>query len=351
MRVSTLAPVVNASALVLLPRPLPAFIVREQAEDLLRSPGVSAVAPPRVPYGLVARAPAAAERAIARLQAARVQAPGDLRAIVFFHPLQLPLARELAAGRTGCELWYGCWDRYEFDHAASTRVAARVAALHREASRDADLVFAVSDELARLQERAGDVVVVSQSADTFPVPPPATITGVSLGHLGPRTDWELLARITAAVPELVLLMVGARHDDQCAGDRWFERCRDSEQFLWLGRLDDAPAARAIACADFGLVPFKRDPLNDAGLPTRILKYARVGRRTLSPVLAGVRTWGAVVTECATIDDWVAAIRAQAGVRERPHEDVRAWALQQTAEHSNAPLWARLAALGVPGPIA
>ena len=42
---------------LLLPRELERFILREQAEDLLRAPHVVAVDPPRVPYGAIARLP------------------------------------------------------------------------------------------------------------------------------------------------------------------------------------------------------------------------------------------------------------------------------------------------------
>jgi len=36
---------------LLLPRSLGAFLLRDQAEDLLRGPGVVAVEPGRIPYG------------------------------------------------------------------------------------------------------------------------------------------------------------------------------------------------------------------------------------------------------------------------------------------------------------
>ena len=48
------------------------------------------------------------------------------------------------------------------------------------------------------------------------------------------------------------------------------------------RRTDEEAARLILCADVGIVPFKVEPFNDAGLPYRILKYARLGRRTVAP---------------------------------------------------------------------
>src|SRR5262249_3802036 len=93
-------------------------------------------------------------------------------------------------------------------------------------------------------------------------------------------------------------------------------------------------------------PFKREPFNDAGLPYRILKYARLGRRTISPDLAGVRTWERAVTIAADADAFAAALRASAGARTRPDAELRAWALAQTARTVHAPLWERPEDIGV-----
>jgi hypothetical protein len=60
----------------------------------------------------------------------------------------------------------------------------------------------------------------------------------------------------------------------------------------------------------------------------------------------VHTWDRAVTTAADADAFVAALRAQAGARVRPDRELRAWALEQTAERVNAPLWERLRALGV-----
>ena len=88
----------------------------------------------------------------------------------------------------------------------------------------------------------------------------------------------------------MLLLVGAWHDDECKDDADYAWCRAHPGFVWLGARSDEEAARLILCADVGIVPFKVEPFNDAGLPYRILKYARLGRRTVTPELAGVRTW-------------------------------------------------------------
>ena len=169
---------------------------------------------------------------------------------------------------------------------------------------------------------------------------------VSLGHLGWRTDWGLMRAVAERMPELVLLLVGEAHPDECKGDADFEWCRRAPNLVWLGRRNDEEAARLILCADVGVLPFRSEPFNDAALPYRILKYARLGRRTVSPELAGVQTWDRAVTTVADADAFVAALRAHAGARTRPDAQLRAWAFEQTAARVNEPLWQRLRELGI-----
>ena len=119
------------------------------------------------------------------------------------------------------------------------------------------------------------------------------------------------------MPELVLLLVGAWHEDECKDDADFAWCRSAPNLVWLGRRSDEEAARLILCADVGILPFRVEPFNDAALPYRILKYARLGRRTISPELAGVHTWDRAVTTAPDAEAFVAALRAQAGARLRP----------------------------------
>jgi glycosyltransferase involved in cell wall biosynthesis len=148
------------------------------------------------------------------------------------------------------------------------------------------------------------------------------------------------------MPELVLLLVGEWHDDECSSDPDFAWCRSAPGLVWLGRRSDEEAARLILCADVGVLPFRVEPFNDAALPYRILKYARLGRRTVSPELAGVHTWDRAVTTTADADAFVAALRAAAGARTRPDAGLREWALAQTAQRVNEPLWERLRDLGL-----
>jgi hypothetical protein len=336
--------------LLLLPRPLEGFILEDQARDLLRSPGVVAADPPRIRYGAVARLPPGVRERVARKTARRLLGAlgGRLAAVVIFHPVQWPLAQALLAASPGAELWYGRWDRYEVAYDASPSMRERLAELHEAAASRSALTFVVSGKLAELEREAGrEAQLVGLAADSFPAPDPgAAVIAVSLGHLGWRTDWTLLREVAQRMPELVLLLVGAWHEDECSDDVDFAWCRSAPGFVWLGRRSDEEAARLILCADVGVLAFRVEPFNDAALPYRILKYARLGRRTVSPELAGVHTWDRAVTTARDADEFVTALRTAAGARARPDAALREWALAQTAERVNGPLWERLRALGL-----
>jgi hypothetical protein len=337
-------------AVLLLPRSLERFILRDQAHDLLRAPGVVAVEPARVPYGAFGRLPGWLADGLAVRQARRLlrRLPGDPRVIVIFHPFQYPLARALLSARPDCELWYSIWDRYDHAYDASPSLRRRIEELHGLASERASFTFAVSEKLVALEEEAGrEALNVPSAADSFPTLDPAqAVIAVSLGHLGWRTDWALLRAVAEQMPELTVLLVGAWHEDECKSDADFHACRSLANLVWLGERSDEEASRLVLCADVGIVPFKVEPFNDAGLPNRILKYARLGRRTIAPPLAGAQTWGHAVTTAADADEFVAALRRHAGGRRADDAQLREWALAQTAEAQNLPLWQRLAALGI-----
>ncbi|WP_320673268.1 glycosyltransferase [Patulibacter defluvii] len=340
------------TCVLLLPRPLEQFILRDQAEDLLRGGDVVALEPPRLGYGGALRLPEAAADALARRQATALlgQLRGDgrdPRVIVLFHAIQEPVAAQLRA-RTGAELWYWRWDRYEAAGDAGPERQARLERLHRRASALSSLIVASSGRLAALAAEDGRPTVLSPlAADRFPAPDPVPgVVGLSLGHLGRRVDWTLLRAVGERMPELQLLLVGEVHEDEQADDPDYRWCRDHEPYAFLGRQDDAAVAQLLRLSDVGLLPFRVDPFNDAGLPYRILKAARLGRRTVVPDLAGARTWERAILVGRDPDAFVAALRSQAGVREAPDAALRGWALEQTAEHQNAPLRERLRAMGL-----
>src|SRR3954462_15128296 len=92
-------------ALLLLPRTLDEFILRDQAEDLLRAPGVVAVEAPKVRYGVLGRLPDWLSSSLALSQAWRLKLPGPVKVVAIFHPFQYPLVRALLDRHKGSELW------------------------------------------------------------------------------------------------------------------------------------------------------------------------------------------------------------------------------------------------------
>ncbi len=367
--------------LLLLPRPVDEFVLGDHARELLDAAGGAVALPGRVPYGALTRAPGALRGGVARTIASHLahQIPAgwtpDDTVLVAYHAIQWPAVRALMGRGVARELWYCRWDRYEEAQDAG-RLRELLGEWHAAMAEASALTFAVSGRLAELEEEAGrSAITVGLSADDFPDGPlaptergaelvagaaeqgAAVLTvdpaaadqashgeapvAVSLGHLGRRTDWAWLRGAVERLPDLELLLVGTWHDDEVGDDpdyRWLRAC---PQVRWLGRLDDADAAEVIAQADVGLVPFLVDPFNECGLPTRILKYARLGRPTIAPELAGCRTWARATTFASTADELASALREAAGRRNAADLELRDWALAQTAAAMNAPLHARL----------
>lgn len=336
-------------ALLLLPRTLEEFILRDQAQDLLRAPGVVAIEAPRVRYGVLGRMPDWLASSLALGQARRLKLPGEVKVVVIFHPFQYPLARALLDRHKGSELWYGRWDRYEEAYDAHGRTKARLDELHALAAERSALTFVASTELERLERDAGrEPTLVPLAADSFPAPDPSgTTIAVSLGHQGWRMDWGLLRQVAEELgDQLVVFLIGAWRDDQSGEDPDYEALRTAPNVVWLGRRTDDEAARIILASDVGLLPFERSAFNDAALPYRILKYARLGRRTITTDLPGVATWERAVVRAPDAAAWVEALREHAGARARPDLELREWAVGQTAFRQNGPLWDRLEELGV-----
>jgi Glycosyl transferases group 1 len=369
--------------LLLLPRPVDQFVLGDHARELVGTSGGAVALPGRLPYGALTRAPAAVRGGVAgsiawglSRQIPEAWSPNET-VLVAYHAIQWPAVASLMARGVAEEVWYCRWDRYEEAQDAG-RLRALLREWHERLAEVSELTFAVSGRLAELEREAGrEAIVVGLSADDFadgPLEPgergaalvaaaqaggPAVVdvdaglveqashaeapVAVSLGHLGRRTDWAWLRGAVERLPDLQLLLIGAWHEDEVGADadyRWLRAC---PQVVWLGALADDDAAAVIAQADVGLVPFLVDPFNDCGLPTRILKYARLGRPTLAPHLAGCRTWERATTFAGTADELASAVRQRAGARRRPDLALRDWALAQTAAAMNAPLHARLQA--------
>jgi hypothetical protein len=339
-------------ALLLVPRTVERFILYDQGQDLLRAPGVVAVEAPQVPYGVLGRLPRWLSDGLSSAQAARLKVPGEPVVAMLFHPFQWPFARAVLSRWPDCQLWYGLFDRTPAAPDAGAGTRARLEELHAEASERADLVFAVSSTLVELERAAGrEAILMPSAADSFPAPDPVETTiAVCFGTNGRRTDWRLLRAIGEAMPEnLTLLFVGALNEGEVRDDPDFQAVRRFPHYVWLGPRSDEEAARLILCADVGVLPMLVDDFNDAGLPNRILKAARLGRATIAPDFSGISVWERAIVRCSSPADWIVALHQARGRRAQPDLELRDWALGQTGERQNAPLWRRLASLGIEVP--
>ena len=335
-------------ALFLLPKPLESFILADFVRPLLEAHGVAVLEPGRVPAGALMRLPGPLAAAEATRQANRVKLNGELAVVVAMHAVLQPLAAALLDRNPGAELWYGIWDRYDHAPDADEATRKRVHELHEALSRRADWRFAVSGALADVERAAGrEADVLPPPHDSFPAPDPAkSVVAVSMGHLGRRTDWKLLADLLEAMPELTLLLIGEVHADETPDDPNLARVMAAPGSVALGSLEDEAAARVISLADVGILPFKLDEFNDGGLPQRVLKAARVGRRTLVPPLKGPLTQERAVTVCESLEDWTSALRSSATGSRSGEAGLRQWALAQDESTLLAPIRDRLRALGV-----
>jgi hypothetical protein len=343
----------SAICVLLLPEPLERFALRAQAEDLLRADSVIAVDPPRVAYRAFARIPLGLGDGLAARQARRLvrtlrRRAGEPRVVVIFHALQYQLGRALIAQSPGCELWY--WRSEREERAPSLPAAARdrVEALHEQAGDRAGLVICASDELARLEGLAGHrPVLVPPAADDFPAAEGGEVVAIALGPFGAQTDWTLVRAVVGRLAgRVVLLLAGEVVEAECRDDADYAWCRSAPAVVWAGAVPDAAAARLVLCADVALAPLKVDAFSDAGLPRSILQAARVGRRTVTPELAGVRTWEQAVAVGDGAEGVAQALLDHSGARVRADDRLREWALAQTARAGNDPLWQRLADAGI-----
>ena len=275
------------SACCCCPRQLERFILRDQAEDLLRAPRRRRRRPAAVPYGAYGRLPRAvgdaARRGSGAAAAARARAAATPRVVVIFHPLQYPLARAMVGAVPGCELWYGRWDRYECAYDAGAAMRARLGGAARGGgrARGADLRRLRRARPPRARGRPRGARSSPMPADAFPAPDPqggasspsrsgtsagARLGAAARGRRAPRRRARAAAgrrrarrRVRRATPDFARLP---------------RACRS---LVWLGA-----ARRRGGRAPDPLRRRRHRPVHASSrsttpaLPYRILKYARLG---------------------------------------------------------------------------
>ncbi len=190
------------------------------------------------------------------------------------------------------------------------RSADRIRALERATVLAADLTICVSrlraDELrSQLPEAAARIHHVPHGAPTpflakrplnQPAEPPAELAHLHrpyLGYIGSledRVDWELMNELSAAFPEVSIVVVGRVRDH--VDEPWWEQC---SRFLSrpnvhaLGWRPQAALPRYYQAFDVCLIPYRVDhPFNRACNPTKIMDAMGSGRPIVATAIPECR---------------------------------------------------------------
>ena len=151
---------------------------------------------------------------------------------------------------------------------------------------------ALRDRLVGLGVAAGHVTVVRNTPSLARFDPAAhparpfmadgTLRLVYAGALTPTYELDVavraVARLAARRPELpVQLDLYGRGDSRPSLEALAEELGISDRLTFHGRIPIEAVPAALASADVGLAPTRRDPFTDSSLSTKILEYAAMRR--------------------------------------------------------------------------
>jgi teichuronic acid biosynthesis glycosyltransferase TuaH len=205
--------------------------------------------------------------------------------------------------------------------------AAGLSARERHALALADVVMAVTPELAERWSRLGAHPTVIGNGcwpDEGPPPQPARdaadlprpVVGL-VGYLGDRIDIDVLDAVADA--GFSLLIVGARNV------RWkprrFHDLTSRERVRYIGPVPSSAVRSYLAAIDIGITPYQDTVFNRASFPLKTLEYLAAGLSVVTADLPSAR-WlrgellvdvsetaaGQILSLAGSPDDYVAAIR-------------------------------------------
>ena len=298
--------------------------------------------------GCRGRSPTASAQPRRRLVRSIHRHGGRIAAVVIFHPLQYPMARGVLAYEEAQSSGTGAGTATSTPTTPARSCASASPSCTSRPPQRSALTFVCSTELQRLEHEAGrEATLVPLAADSFPAPDPAapssrsrsgTSAGAPTGRCCARSPSACPSSCccssapgtTTSRPTTPTTRPAARRRTSSGSARAATRRRRGDP---LRRRRDRPVqGRAVQ---------RRRP----ALPDPQVRAARAAH---GHAAAGRREdLGAGGDDRRRAEAFVAALRASAGAR-TPTRTRRCatWALAQTAETQNAPLWERLRALGV-----
>lgn len=211
------------------------------------------------------------------------------------------------------------------------RVADQLKALERRAALESDLTVCVSharaEELRNLVPEAADKIrhlphgapssSMGEHPWARPAPAPDDIASLPrpllgfVGSMEDRLDWNLLTRLSEAMPEASIVLIG-RIPPQ-GSDAWHaecNRCLLRPNVHALGWRAQDSINLYNSAFDVCLIPYRVDhPFNLACCPTKIMDYMVTGRPIVSTALPECRLYPDLLEVADSSDAFIASVRA------------------------------------------
>ncbi|HEX5418139.1 MAG TPA: glycosyltransferase [Chloroflexota bacterium] len=275
-------------ALLGLARPIDDTIVTYTGSDMLL---------PLSRWGAV-RQSGILQRLNERIYLSRIRAhargrPGEITIVWASHALHASLARRISRRDLLIYDWMDDWEQFEL---LPTETAAELRVMNDWLVRQADLVFAVSENLYRRAHclNANALLVPNGTHDQHfrtsaraSQPDLERIRPPRLGYtgrIGDRVDFDLLEQVARTKPEWSIVLVGPIWENAR------EQCRRLQalpnlHFLGPRPYQDLPGI--ISELDVCLIPHTIDPLTASMDPIKLYDYLATGKPVVTTRVAGV----------------------------------------------------------------
>lgn len=246
------------------------------------------------------------------------------------HPFWHFMAKVLPNGI----LLYDCLDFHEGFEATGEGIASLEAILMREA----DAVVATSQWLCDLAAKHnGNIALIRNAADYefFSVTPPSVYRDPAgrriLGYYGAIAEWmdvDLLEKIARALPDCLLLLVGADE----GGAR--QRLGSLPNVVMTGEVAYGELPHYLYAMDVCLLPFRVVPLTLATNPVKLYEYLAAGKPVVAVDLPEMGQFGNLVSVAAGHESYLEKLRESLAKESDPAvtESRRRYAAQHTWQH-------------------
>ncbi|MBS1271536.1 MAG: putative teichuronic acid biosynthesis glycosyltransferase TuaH [Candidatus Marinimicrobia bacterium] len=195
--------------------------------------------------------------------------------------------------------------------AASGTVSPFIQSEEEKTLRQADIVFAITPELADQKQRMNENIHVARNAvdtslfrpeQTYPVPEPLRhVSSPVIGYIGSFRHWvdvELIVKAANQIPEFRFVLAGPG-----LGQHNFP-----ENVTTVGKIPYEDVPKYISGFDVGIIPFKNIEYARHADPLKLYEYLILGKPVVSIGVDSVTPVPGVVYTAATEDEFISHLK-------------------------------------------